>query len=293
MPRSKKNSGDSQVLQLCRLLLNDGFLRDLFQHHYDDRTRHQLLDHLSLFFGESFTSSQWSDFQAILKSKRLPRQLSEKEKKEFIDMAQTYTTNYNHHRKRRDILLDSLRLSPSPPGIEDAATQFLSTVPRYYLHPVAVRFTRNKAYPPFLHWISKHPSHSEKFKTWINTPGLWHPDKRDQSRYYPHHQLDFKQLQLNIKADESALVYDAKTGKLVMVVLANVIKNVAILQWMSEVIGTGCKALRSIRLSDPGRMGFVGYSAGSRSATCVGWTSAPASGEEGREFKPFDNRKDI
>ncbi|RPA74014.1 hypothetical protein BJ508DRAFT_313263 [Ascobolus immersus RN42] len=90
---------------------------------------------------------------------------------------------------------------------------------------------------------------------------------------------------LNIRANESTLVYDAKTGELVMVVLANVIRNLAILQWMSEVIGTGCKALRSIRLSDPGRMRLVGYSPGSRSARCVRWMSTLASGEDGREFK--------
>lgn len=220
-----------------------------------------------------------------MKSQRLPRQLSDEEKKDFIGMARTYTNNCNQHRKQREVLLASLRLLPSASdSLEDAATRFLSTVPRYYLHPVGE--TRKDSYPPLFHWVSEHPSHSAKFKAWINTPGLWHPDKRDQSRYYPHHHLDPSSLQLNIKANESAIVYDGKTGELVMVVLADVIRNSTILQWMSEVIGTGCKALRSIRLSDPGRMALVGYSAGSRSATCVGWTATLASGEDGREFKP-------
>ncbi|RPA80099.1 hypothetical protein BJ508DRAFT_327764 [Ascobolus immersus RN42] len=181
------------------------------------------------------------------------------------------------HRSRRADLLFSLRLSPSASSVLD---NILSSVPVIYLKRLKTPC------PPLRHWIYEDAVHRQRYEDWLAT-NPWTPDKRIKTRHYPFYFVDptDNNLQLDLKPSQSAKVYDADTKELIMFVLADVIAAPHILSWMTEVIERGCAALRSVRLSDPGKLVVCGYSSGSRNEACLGWSSTLATGDMAKVFR--------
>ncbi|KAA8893607.1 hypothetical protein FN846DRAFT_750787, partial [Sphaerosporella brunnea] len=77
--------------------------------------------------------------------------------------------------------------------------------------------------------------------------------------------------QLVEKEDEYVIVRDSKTGDIVLMVIRNFCADSAILEWASNIVGTGVQIRKSVRLDDPGIFSLIGYTPASSNCPSIMW----------------------
>ncbi|KAF8837794.1 hypothetical protein BDN67DRAFT_908634 [Paxillus ammoniavirescens] len=123
------------------------------------------------------------------------------------------------------------------------------------------------AYPPKGHWWYEVESTRNR---WYNHLMFGkQPDKR-KPRHLFHH-VDSNKLQYQITADQSCMVRDARTKKIIAIVLRNFCPDLAVLAWVNAKVHEILAQKKSIRLEDPGKIALVGYSAGALNAPVFDW----------------------
>ncbi|PWW73761.1 hypothetical protein C7212DRAFT_91589, partial [Tuber magnatum] len=124
-------------------------------------------------------------------------------------------------------------------------------------------------HPPPNHWIYK----TEEIRA------LWEyhlkhgkqPDAR--LKRHPLRLLDESKLKLDIAGDESTIIQDEATDKIVTIVYRNFMSNQyhSILEWINATILASIERKKSAQLEDPGKIVQTDYSAGSRSHPQFDW----------------------
>jgi hypothetical protein len=144
----------------------------------------------------------------------------------------------------------------------DRRDQFLSSLPSLQLPKL------QKPWPPKDVWLSES----------TDTAHLWR-------RHFQHARLHDKRTKRKpvivattdrpwtkiIRADENAIVRDAASGKIILIVIRNFCGNQEVLDWASDIVQDTLDIKKSVRLDDPGKIILNGYTSGSRSAPRLMW----------------------
>jgi hypothetical protein len=101
-------------------------------------------------------------------------------------------------------------------------------------------------YPLARHWICETDEIDAKWHSYLYDDPRSQPDRRRPR--IPISLLDPAKLQLDIKADENALIYDRNTGELVLVVIRNFCQDRNLLVHIDEVIKQSVDCRKSIRV---------------------------------------------
>ncbi|KAG9308013.1 hypothetical protein JVU11DRAFT_2183 [Chiua virens] len=124
-----------------------------------------------------------------------------------------------------------------------------------------------KPYPPKGFWWYESGRALQKWEM-ILTQGK-QADKR--KKRFPLLKIDSKQLQHTVPSGSSAIIRDAKTGELVLMVVRDFCQDLGVLNWADGVVREVIGHKRSVRLEDPGKLALIGYSAGALSAPKFDW----------------------
>lgn len=101
--------------------------------------------------------------------------------------------------------------------------------------------------------------------------------------------LDKEKLQYEVKVDQSAIIYDAKTEEIIGVIIRNACGDPGVLQWVTGIIRQNVGWRRNVRVrvpysqtvpgidhlwlqkADPGHICQIGYTTGARSKPKLDW----------------------
>jgi hypothetical protein len=106
-------------------------------------------------------------------------------------------------------------------------------------------------YPVAKHWICETDEVDDKWRDYLYNDPRSQPDRRRPR--LPISRLDPAKLQLDIKADENALVYDKKTGELVLVVIRNFCQDPDLLAHIDGIIKQSVECRKSMRVCNSNR----------------------------------------
>jgi hypothetical protein len=102
-------------------------------------------------------------------------------------------------------------------------------------------------YPRIKQWICESATIDDKWRSYLKYDPRAQPDKRQPRK--PIFRMDPHQLSLDIGPDKSAIVYDANTGELIMLVLRDFCAEPDLLSHIEGVIKKAVECRRSIRVS--------------------------------------------
>jgi hypothetical protein len=123
------------------------------------------------------------------------------------------------------------------PAIRDVFLQTIKTVKLSKLET---------PYPPMKHWMCESASIDNKWRDYLEKDPRAQPDHRLPR--LPIFRVDPTKLQLDIQVDESTLVYDAKSGKLILLVLRKFGGDGNLLAHIDGIIKQAVEYRRSIRV---------------------------------------------
>lgn len=146
---------------------------------------------------------------------------------------------YHQHRKfARRIHIDRASVNKRE--------EFLQTIPTISLPQLV------NEYPPHHHDVCE----TKEIETiWTNyRNGRKHPDPREaramDGTWAPTLILDETRLQKVVEEDESVIIHDSETGKVVGVVIRNVCGDPGVLAWVTSVIQENVGWRRNVRVCD-------------------------------------------
>jgi hypothetical protein len=144
----------------------------------------------------------------------------------------------------------------------DRRDQFLSSLPNLQLPKL------KKPWPPKNVWLSESTDTAHLWRSHFQH-GRLH-DKRTKRKPVIVSTKDSSWVKI-IRADESAIVRDAASGKIILIVIRNFCGNQEVLDWVNDIVQATLDIKKSVRLDDPGKIVLNGYSSGSRSAPQAMW----------------------
>lgn len=102
-------------------------------------------------------------------------------------------------------------------------------------------------YPVRKQWICESDAIDEKWRSYLKHDPRAQPDKRRPRQ--PIFRIDSSCLSLDIGADQSAIVYDASTGELIMLVIRDFCSDPDLLSYIEGIIKQAVECRKSIRVS--------------------------------------------
>ncbi|PUU76537.1 hypothetical protein B9Z19DRAFT_990265 [Tuber borchii] len=181
----------------------------------------------------------------------------------FVTVLADLTKKKNHQRQIRKNLLKELGLSSPATGDQFSAG---NNIPIY---EVAIQ-SQECQYPPHHHWIYEQEDIGNQWRSHLVDGKM--KDKRNPR--YPLHLLDPQKLQLDIPANESAIIIDSTTGVLVGLVLRNFSGgNREVLEWATGVALEATEWQKSVRVNNTGSIVIEGFTAGQRSCPKFNWVN--------------------
>ena len=102
-------------------------------------------------------------------------------------------------------------------------------------------------YPVTKQWMCESDVIDEKWRHYLNYDPRAQPDKRRPRQ--PIFRVDPSHLSLDIGPDQSAIIYDANTGELVMLILRNFCCDPDLLSHIDEIIKQAVDCRKSMRVS--------------------------------------------
>ena len=104
-------------------------------------------------------------------------------------------------------------------------------------------------YPVINEWICESDAIDDKWSDYLKHDPRAQPDSRRKRQ--PIFRIDPSNLTLDIGADQSAIIYDATTGDLILVVLRNFCSHPDLLSYIEGIIKQAVDLRKSIRVSKP------------------------------------------
>jgi hypothetical protein len=175
----------------------------------------QLFDIITIWFGKYNDGLMFRDVEDALKQRK------------------TYFTIQRH---RKTDFIRGIGLDWSP-RTRDA---FLGAIRTISLAKLDTPF------PIVKHWICETDAVDHKWQDYLHNDPRAQPDRRRPR--LPIFRLDPAQLQLDINADENALVYDQSTGELLLVVIRNFCQNPDLLAHIDRIIKQSVECRKSMRV---------------------------------------------
>jgi len=178
------------------------------------KTPADLFDILTIWFGK-YNGSQFNAVEEALQQRR----------------------NYLAiHRSQKHTFIHRIRLDSSP----DSRDAFLGAIKIFHISQLGT------PYPSVKHWICETDDIDHKWRDFLHNDPKAHPDRRRPR--LPIFRLDHTKLQLDIKANEDALVYDETSNELLMVVIRNFGRDPNLLKHIEGIIKQSVDCRRSIRV---------------------------------------------
>jgi hypothetical protein len=112
-------------------------------------------------------------------------------------------------------------------------------------------------YPVIKQWMCESDVIDEKWRYYLKYDPRAQPDKRRPRQ--PIFRVNPSHLSLDITSDQSAIVYDADSGELVMLVLRNFCTDPDLLSHIEGIIKQAVETRKSIRVSDFSQLISVNY----------------------------------
>lgn len=188
---------------------------------FADRTESHtaLFDILTIWFGRVPKSDAQSRFGAVATALKL-------RKHNFLD---------NRNKKLDFIHRIGLNWTPA------TRDSFLEGVETFLLSKLTT------PYPVENHWMCESDVIDEKWRHYLKHDPRAQPDKRRPRQ--PIFRVDPSHLSIDIASDQSAIVYDAKTGKLIILVLRNFCSDPDLLSHIEGIIKQAVEYRKSMRVS--------------------------------------------
>lgn len=102
-------------------------------------------------------------------------------------------------------------------------------------------------YPPINYWMCESDAIDQKWRDYLKYDPRAQPDRRRKRQ--PIFRTDPSKLSLDIEADQSAVVCDAQTGELIMLVLRDFCTDPDLLSHIEGVIKQAVECRKSMRVS--------------------------------------------
>ncbi|KAI5817839.1 hypothetical protein BZA77DRAFT_308612 [Pyronema omphalodes] len=187
-----------------------------------------------------------------------------------------------NHRRRKQALIRSLKLNCNA----SARDEFLSHLDELYLPQLET------PWPPKDVWVSESPATGPLWKDHLQSVKLH--DNRGKRKDVLVIAGDEGWAKV-VRADESTIVFDEKSGEIILVVIRRFCGDSEVLKWINSIAAHAVGIKKSIRLDDPGKIVLNGYTPGARSAPCVMWAknllrSSTKEFESPKELCDFDFR---
>jgi hypothetical protein len=119
---------------------------------------------------------------------------------------------------------------------------FLKGVPAFYLPKLRTPF------PVIGHWMCESDAIDAKWRDYLEHDPRAQPDKRRKRQ--PIFRTDPSLLSLDIGPDQDAVVYDADTGELIMLILRNFSRDPDLLSHIEGIIKQAVDCRKSMRVSN-------------------------------------------
>jgi hypothetical protein len=158
----------------------------------------------------------------------------------FDDVATAFKHRRQYFTQHRNLKLDFIHrigLNWSP-ATRDVFFQGVKTV---FLQKLRT------PYPPIKHWICESASIDDKWSNYLKFDPRAQPDRRRERQ--PIFHIHPSHLSLDIEADQSVVVYDAATGRLILVVLRNFCSDPHLLSHIEGIIKQAVECRKTIRVS--------------------------------------------
>ena len=178
----------------------------------------QLFDILTAWFGKHRDASR---FDAVATALNHRRNIREGDRNLKIDFIHRIGLNWS-------------------PATRDS---FLKGVNTVYLRKLRT------PYPAINEWICESDAIDDKWSDYLKHDPRAQPDSRRKRQ--PIFRTNPSNLSLDIGADQSAIIYDAETGDLILVVLQNFCSEPDLLSYIEGIIKQAVDFRRSIRVSKP------------------------------------------
>jgi hypothetical protein len=227
----------AQAFTIFEAIQNNSYLQDILVITTSDSQKNFFINQLLIVVPDAFTGHSASPPDLFNLMATWFGRFNGSSRSSAMDTALKQRRDYfiTHRHKKVDFI-NRIGLNWSPIKRD----MFFTTIKSFFLPKLET------PYPVVKHWICESDAIDSKWRDYLQNDLRAQPDRRRPR--LPIFRMDPTKLQLDIKSDESALVYDHSTGNLILLVLRQFGNDPNLLSHIDGVIKQSVDYRRSIRV---------------------------------------------